>query len=140
MKQTTVLLLTLLIALCNNQSIFDQFSIYTFLSYLHQADYYDLIYWAKCAYDDDIAIGTCIEFVNSVFCEPTVRIYMPLCRGICNPPMSLREYIYKNHMDTLHRNYTDTQINKKIMKLEKLIYEKCPNLKEDNTVKDVNEK
>ena len=131
MKQTIFLLLTLLIvatnAKPNRRSIITQFSIYTFLEYLHENDLYDLIYWAKCEYGDDIAIGLCQELVSSVFCEPTVVVYMPDCplprrrvRGDIHELKSIREFIYE-HLDILLKQYSRKEIEIMIKKLEAYI-------------------
>ena len=132
MKQTIFLLLTLLIVATNanppkRRSIITQFSIYTFLNYLHENDLYDLIYWAKCEYGDDIAIGLCQELVSSVFCEPTVVVYMPDCplprrrvRGDIQELKSIREFIYE-HLDILLKQYSRKEIEIMIKKLEAYI-------------------
>ena len=133
MKQTIFLLLTLLIVATNanppkRRSIITQFSIYTFLNYLHENDLYDLIYWAKCEYGDDIAIGLCQELVSSVFCQPTVVVYMPDCpvprraraRGEIQELKSIREFIYE-HLDILLKQYSRKEIEIMIKKLEAYI-------------------
>ena len=122
MKQTIILLLALLIATTNEgpRNIITQFSIYTFLNYLHENDYYDLIYWAKCSYGDDIAIGLCEDLVSSVFCESTARIYMPECPVSEAPPVNYaQEYFYQpNNLKILRKDFTMAEINKIVKKFE----------------------
>ena len=133
MKQTIFLLLALLIVATNanspkKRSILTKFSIYTFLNYLHENDLYDLIYWGKCEYGDDIAIGLCQELVSSVFCQPTVIVYMPDCpvqrrikaRGTIHELKSIREFIYE-HLDILLKQYSRKEIEIMIKKLEAYI-------------------
>ena len=133
MKQTIFLLLALLIVATNanspkKRSILTKFSIYTFLNYLHENDLYDLIYWGKCEYGDDIAIGLCQELVSSVFCQPTVIVYMPDCpvqrparaRGDIHELKSIREFIYE-HLDILLKQYSRKEIEIMIKKLEAYI-------------------
>ena len=123
--------MTLLIVATNanppkRRSILTQFSIYTFLNYLHENDLYDLIYWAKCEYGDDIAIGLCQELVSSVFCQQTVIVYMPDClvkrraRARDNELKSIREFIYE-HLDILLKQYSRKEIEIMIKKLEAYI-------------------
>ena len=89
---------------------------------------YDLIYWGKCEYGDDIAIGLCQELVSSVFCQPTVIVYMPDCplqrraraRGDIHELKSIREFIYE-HLDILLKQYSRKEIEIMIKKLEAYI-------------------
>ena len=52
------------------------YSIDSFLDYLQQTGYYDLIQEIKNSFGDDIAIAVCEELVQSNDCEIVVRIYM----------------------------------------------------------------
>ena len=134
MKQTIILLLALLIATTYEgpKNIITQFSIYTFLNYLHENDYYDLIYWAKCSYGDDIAIGLCEDLVSSVFCESTARIYMPECPVSEAPPFNYaQEYFYQpNNLAILRKDFTMTEINKIVKKFELRVIKRKENQKE----------
>ena len=134
MKQTIILLLALLIATTNEgpRNIITQFSIYTFLNYLHENDYYDLIYWAKCSYGDDIAIGLCQDLVSSVFCEPAVRVYMPECPVSEAPPVTYaQEYFYQpNNLAILRKDFTMVEIDKIVKKFELRVIKRKENQKE----------
>ena len=138
-KMLILLLFTLLIVENHAGSFLDNYSIYQFINYLMENGYYSLIYWAKCEYDDDIAIYTCIEFAPSIHCEPVVRGYMPGCNPAYAPvqpkpietkaykPQILTKLKKKNTLPEIERKIKNIQerINKKIeIKKEKYIKEK----------------
>ena len=52
------------------------YSIDTFLDYLQEKGYYELIQEIKNAFGDDVAIAVCKELVQSNDCEIVVRVYM----------------------------------------------------------------
>ena len=49
------------------------YSIDTFLDFLQEKGYYDIIQSVKVYFGDDIAIDVCKEFVKSNHCEEVVR-------------------------------------------------------------------
>ena len=136
-KMIFLLLFTLLIVENHADSFLDNYSIFQFIDYLIDNGYYSLIYWAKCEYDDEIAIYTCIEFAPSIHCEPVVRDYMPGCAYPPVQPMPIETKAYKpqiliklkkkNTLPEIERKIKNIQerINKKIeIKKEKYIKEK----------------
>ena len=138
-KLVFLLLFTLLIVENHADSFLDNYSIFQFIDYLMENGYYSLIYWAKCEYDDEIAIYTCIEFAPSIHCGPVVRDYMKDCNPDYAPvqPMPIETKAYKpqiliklkkkNTLPEIERKIKNIQerINKKIeIKKEKYIKEK----------------
>ena len=135
MKKMIILLLALLIVVNNGQFILDNYSIYQFIDYILEKGYYDLIYWAKCSYDDEIAISVCLEFVPSIHCEPVVRTYMPKpqqkgenSRRASYSCPSIRKEIYRpKNLINLKKKYSFKVIEKKVKYLEEIIKKKCVN-------------
>ena len=127
-KMLILLLFTLLIVENHAGSFLDDYSIYQFINYLMDYGYYSLIYWAKCEYDDDIAIYTCIEFAPSIHCEPVVRDYMPGCPAYApvRPlPMPIETKIYKPHiLLKIKKIYTLPEIEAKIKRIQEKINKK----------------
>ena len=125
MKEMIILLLfTLLIVGNHADSFLDNYSIYQFIDYLMDYGYYSLIYWAKCEYDDDIAIYTCKEFAPSIHCGPVVRDYMKNCNPHPNRARasSPRQKIYKPHnLIKIKKKYTLPEIERKINHIEEKI-------------------
>ena len=134
MKQTIFLLLALLIVATNAKpnikKILTKYSIYTFLNYLQENDYYDLIYWAKCSYGDDIAIGLCQDLVSSVFCEPVVIVYMPSCPAY-SPPVEVKEFFSEpKNVEILKKDFTELEIETIVKKTDLKVQRKRKNQKE----------
>ena len=115
MKSAIFILLAVLIA--TERDMGNQYSINTFLDYLQETGYYDLIYDIKCIFDTEIAIDFCLEYVGSPHCEEVVRIYMPDCfrlGGTCD----ITRYINSDkYMKVLLKFYSHKLIKKKIIKL-----------------------
>ena len=72
MKALIVFLLSLLIVL----DVKADYSIDTFLEYMQQKGYYDIIAQIKEYFWDDVAIEFCKELVQSNDCEQLVKIYI----------------------------------------------------------------
>ena len=127
-KMIILLLFTLLIVENHADSFLDNYSIFQFIDYLMENGFYDLIYWSKCEYDNDIAIYTCLEFAPSIHCGPVVRYYMKDCnlhyrRGSSSSPApSPRQKIYKPHnLIKIKKKYTLPEIERKINHIEEKI-------------------
>ena len=134
MKQTIFLLLALLIVATNTKpnikKILTNYSIYAFLEYLHENDYYDLIYWAKCQYGDDIAIGLCQDLVSSVFCEQAVIVYMPSCPAY-SPPVEVKDFFSEpKNVQILKKDFTELEIETIVKKTDLKVQKKRKNQKE----------
>lgn len=54
-----------------------QYSINSFLNFLQETGYYEIIAQIKILYESDYAIAVCKEFTKSVYCKEAVLIYMP---------------------------------------------------------------
>ena len=123
-KMIFLLLFTLLIVENHADSFLDNYSIFQFIDYLMENGFYDLIYWSKCEYDNDIAIYTCLEFAPSIHCGPVVRDYMKDCNPHPNraPASSPRQKIYKPHnLIKIKKKYTLPEIERKINHIEEKI-------------------
>ena len=66
----------MMLLLSNIEVLKGDYSIDTFLNYLQEKGYYDLIQAVKTYFGDDVAISVCQELVQSNDCETVVRIYM----------------------------------------------------------------
>ena len=117
MNYSIILLLSLLIA-ANQDDIGHHYVIKTFIDYLQETHYYNLLYEIKCAFGEDVAIEFCLEFITSPHCEEVVRVYLPDCdrnRYLCN----IREFIYKEeHLKIIEQNHTKEEIERSTKKLE----------------------
>jgi len=133
-KLVFLLLFTLLIVENHADSILDNYSIFQFIDYLMENSYYSLIYWAKCEYDDEIAIYTCIEFAPSIHCGPVVRDYMKDCNPDYAPvqPMPIETKAYKPQiLIKLKKKYTLPEIERKIKRIQEKINNKYEIKKEE---------
>ena len=74
MRQILIVLFALLIIGNNAQR-----KILTYLNYLQNEGYYDLIYQVKCGFGDDVAIYVCKALDDSPHCEEAVKVYMNSC-------------------------------------------------------------
>ena len=66
----------MILILSNIEVLKGDYSIDTFLNYLQETGYYDIIQAIKIYYGDDIAIDICKELAQSNDCETVVRVYM----------------------------------------------------------------
>ena len=88
------------------------YSIDTFLDFLQEKGYYDIIQSVKVYFGDDIAIDVCKELVQNNHCEDVVRIYMTSDPGSGSqgrPPVHGKEIL-----EYFEKNY---KINKEIKEL-----------------------
>ena len=74
MKYTIILLFVLL--LVTKEDLGDNYTINTFLKYLQENGYYEVINEVKCEISTDVAIEFCEILTESPHCEEVVRIYM----------------------------------------------------------------
>ena len=134
MKCSIFILLAVLIA--TQRDMGDQFSIGTFLDYLQETGYYDLIYDIKCAFDTEIAIDFGLEYVGSPHCEEVVRVYMPQCMrpgGTSDKICDLTSYIKSDKcMKVLLLSWTNEEIEKKIKRLLYTINQKRQKKRNDS--------
>ena len=70
-------LLFIIFILSNVGAKGSSYSIDTFLDYLQEKQYYEIILQVKLRFGDDVAISVCISFIANNQCEDVVRIYMP---------------------------------------------------------------
>ena len=69
--------LFLLIGLLIINNVQGDYSINTFLNYLHETGYFEILVQVKFHFGPDVSIYVCLEFVNSNFCEEVIRVYIP---------------------------------------------------------------
>ena len=74
MKYTIILLFVLL--LVTKEDLGDNYTINTFLKYLQENGYYEVINEIKCEISTDVAIEFCEILTESPHCEEVVRVYM----------------------------------------------------------------
>ena len=91
MKALCILLLSLLIV----SDAKTDYSIDTFIKFLQENGYYDILMQIKLYYGDDIAISLCKNFIKSEHCELLVRVYIHIkVRGPGEDKPSLRIIIF----------------------------------------------
>ena len=113
MRQILIVLLALLIV--GNKA---QKPILTYLNYLKNEGYYDLIYQIKCQFGDDIAIAFCEALVDSPQSEEIVRVYMNSCIKDQNHN-DFKEFIYKEeNMNILLKSLSPNEIERLVKKYE----------------------
>ena len=133
-KMLILLLFTLLIVENHADSFLDDYSIFQFIDYLIENRFYDLIYWSKCEYDDEIAIYTCLEFAPSIHCDPVVRDYMKDCNPDYVPvqPLPIETKAYKPQiLIKLKKKHTLPEIERKIKRIQEKINNKYEIKKEE---------
>ena len=69
-------LLYMMLLLPNIEVLNGSYSIDSFLDYLQEKGYYDLIQSVKIYFKDDVAIDICKELTGSNDCEEVVKVYM----------------------------------------------------------------
>ena len=128
MKAILLLLLSLIILKANSQSN-DEYSINSFLDYLQESGYYEVIFGIKLSYGNDYAIGFCKTYVAMTSdCELVVVIYMIIRTATpVKPSYTLQEendkideivnYIKQTFLDILLKN-NNNDINEVNDKLE----------------------
>lgn len=109
----------------------EDYTINTFIVYLQEQGYYDIIKEIKCHYGADVAINFCLELVSSPHCEEVVRVYIPICYyySPAAPPPS-------PDFETI-REITKEYRNINMEKLERLV-KKCE-FKEEMKYKKIND-
>ena len=110
MKFSMILILSLLFVV---KSIDKDYSIDTFIDYLQNKNYYEIIADVKSEYGTNVSIKVCRLMCESPFCEDFVRMYLPpnlssLAKravgsdDIYYKPKKLKDYLYdKNYMRIL---------------------------------------
>ena len=116
-KAITLLLALLIVGNIN----LDDYSIKSFLKYLHENGYYELIYEIKCHLGSDVANEFCVLFFESPYCEEVVRVYMSKCPS-SNPysDKSLKDLITKMS-ELLQKKMSPDEINRFVKKLKAII-------------------
>ena len=116
-KAITLLLALLIVGNIN----LDDYSINSFLNYLHENGYYELIYEIKCQYGSDVANECCFLLFESVYCEEVVRVYMSKCPS-SNPhsDKSLKDLIIKI-LELLQKKMSPDEINRFVKKLNAIM-------------------
>ena len=96
MKAFMVLIISLLIV----EDIKADYSIDTFINFLEEKKYYDIIVIIKEYYWADVAIDVCKGLVPSNDCETFVRVYIPSSgRHDNNEKPSLEDIIHNSEMN-----------------------------------------
>ena len=76
MRVSILILSAIILTLVNGDS-FSHYQISTFLDYLYQNGYFDLLVKVKDSFGDYITIIFCQELFNNMMCEDVVKIYIP---------------------------------------------------------------
>ena len=90
----------------------------TFLNYLQEKGYYDIIHSVKVLFGDDIAIDVCLELIQSDDCKEVVRVYMPGEIKIAIPEPHIDTQIFKEILDYIENKYN---ISKEMSELIEVI-------------------
>ena len=69
-------LLYMMLLMSNIEVLRGDYSIDSFLDYLQESEYYNLIQAIKNNFGDDVAMDVCKELFKSNDCETVVRVYM----------------------------------------------------------------
>ena len=88
--------LALLLSLLMILDVKTDFSIESFINYLQEKGYYDLLVEIKRYYGKDVAIDVCKEIIQSTDCETIIRIYIPNETRRAGEDMKTLEFIIFN--------------------------------------------
>ena len=74
-----------------------------FINNLEKEGYYEILFYIKCNFGDDVTIAVCQEFVQSKDCEIYVKVYLPSC--VQNVP----PYLFKKEPLTNYLNQNEVK-------------------------------
>ena len=110
------------------------YSIDTFLDYLQQSGYYELIQSIKIYFGDDVAIDVCLELTQTNDCETVVKVYMTGGNKITFPRPPIDPKIFKEIFQYFENNYN---ISNEMRELIELIISFYDNLIENMNIEEI---
>ena len=124
----------MILILSNIEVLRGDYSIDSFLDYLQEKGYYNLIQAIKNAYGDDIAIKVCKELLQSNDCEIVVRVYMTGGSGVHPAPPYINIELLTKIIQYFEQKY---KLTENVIKLIELIVKFYPTSINKETIEEI---
>ena len=122
----------MILILSNIEVLKGDYSITTFIDYLLNFGYYEIIQTIKIFYGEDIAINVCEELTKNKDCETVVRVYMITGGSVGRrAPIFIDPEIYQPILEYFENKYNITEEIKRLIEVILNFYE--------NLIKNMNE-